>query len=52
MVFPPERRPVLDTFSGQSLRSTSGKIGVDMEIAFNMRHRLMCVLEKILDGVC
>ena len=43
---------ILDTFSGQSLRSTSGKIGVDMETAFNMRHRLMCVLEKILDGVC
>lgn len=43
---------MLDTFSGQSLRSTSGKIGVDMETAFNMHHRLMCVLEKVLDGVC
>ena len=40
---------MLDTFSGQSLRSTSGKIGVNMETAFNMRHRLMCVLEKVLD---
>lgn len=40
---------ILDTFSGQSLRSTSGKIGVNMETAFNMRHRLMCVLEKVLD---
>ena len=43
---------ILDTFSGQSLRSTSGRIGVNVETAFNMRHRLMCVLEKVLDGVC
>ena len=40
---------MLDTFSGQSLRSTSGRIGVNVETAFNMRHRLMCVLEKVLD---
>ena len=40
---------MLDTFSGQSLRSTSGKIGVNVETAFNMRHRLMCVLDKVLD---
>lgn len=41
---------ILDTFSGQSLRSTGQRIGVDVETAFNMRHRLMCTLEKILDG--
>ena len=41
---------ILDTFEGVSLDKTSRKLSVNIETAFNMRHRLMCMMEKELES--
>lgn len=41
---------IIDTFDGIGLDKTSRKISVNIETAFNMRHRLMCMMEKKLEN--
>lgn len=41
---------ILDTFEGVGLEKTSRRISVNIETAFNMRHRIMCMMEKELEN--
>ena len=41
---------ILDTFEGVGLGKTSRRISVNIETAFNMRHRIMCMMEKELEN--
>ena len=44
------RTLILDTFEGTGLDSTRRKISVNIQTAFNMRQRLMCMMEKELEN--
>ena len=41
---------IQDTLEGVDLDTTSRKIDVNIETAFNTRHRLLCIMEKELEN--
>lgn len=41
---------ILDAFGGAGLDSSRRKLSVNIETTFNMRHRLMCMMEKELEN--